>query len=69
MKKIAIVCDDYKLKMFKEELTTGGFTDHTVKPYSKGDKTSLISISTEADKVEMVVKICKKVELHYKRGN
>jgi hypothetical protein len=69
MKKVGIVCDNYKLAKFKKDLTDKGFTDFEVIPCSVVDNTTLITVNVNKNKVDEVHKICKLVELHYKRGN
>jgi hypothetical protein len=68
MKKVGIVCDNYKVDRFKQELTAKGFTDFDVTPYKKNE-TTLIRVNVADDQVNEVAKICKQVELHFKRSN
>ncbi len=34
MKKVGIVCDNYKIDRFKKELTSKGFTDFEIFPFT-----------------------------------
>jgi hypothetical protein len=67
MKKAGIVCDNYKVDKFKEELTAKGFTDFDVNGYAPG--TTIIRVNVEDDQLVEVHKICKQVELFFKRSN
>jgi hypothetical protein len=67
MKKAGIVCDNYKVDKFKEELTAKGYTDFDVKPYAPG--TTLIRVNVSDHEVKEIAKICKEIELYFKRSN
>ena len=67
MKKVGIVCDNYKLDRFKKELTKAGFTDFDTAAFT--ENTTTIQVRTPEDKISDVYKICQKVELHFKRSN
>lgn len=68
MDKIAgIVCDNYKLEKFKEELNNEGFTDFEVKSL-KGDA-SVIKVKTTPKRYHEIYKLCKQVELWFKTRN
>ena len=67
LKTGAIVADNYKLKKFQKELTKKGFTDFKIEPFR--DETSVIKVKIPSDKVKEIEKICKLVELHFKRSN
>ena len=62
-----IVADDYKVEKFKTELTLKGFDMIKVLPW-KNDCT-LIQVEIPADKLNDLEKLCKEVELHFKRSN
>jgi hypothetical protein len=61
-----IVADDYKVEKFKKELTSKGF-DFKVLPW-KGDCT-MIQVDTAPTRMPDLEKLCKEVELHFKRSN
>lgn len=63
--KIGIMCDNFKLNMFKKELTKEGFTFETV----PSGPITVIKVDGTPDKQKAIAKICKKVELHFQRGN
>ncbi len=67
MKKVGIVCDNYKLNKFKKDLTSKGFTDFDTKPFQ--NETTAIFVHVDDNKVHEIHKICQLVELHFKRGN
>lgn len=67
MKKVGIVVDNYKLKKFKSELTDKGYTDFTISKFTK-DTTSIM-VQVEDDKVDDIARLCKRLELHFKRSN
>lgn len=67
MKKIGIVCDNYKIEKFKEELNKGGFTELEITPFR--DTTSTIVVMVGEIKVKEIKRICERVELHFKRSN
>jgi uncharacterized protein YaaQ len=67
MKKVGIVADDYKVIKFKSELTKNGFTDFQTHPFTKGNTSIIVMVAD--DKVNDVYRICKRVELHFKRSN
>lgn len=70
MKKVGIVCDNYKVSKFREELSAKGFSEVNEKQFGHADsKTTLLSITTEEAKVPTVHTICRAVEDHFKRGN
>lgn len=64
MKRVGIVCDNYKLEKFKEKLNEKGFTNYTITSYQQ--KTSLISVVVRNKNVLQVYNICKQVEAHFK---
>lgn len=67
LKKAGIVADNYKLDKFKKELTAHGFTDYEIHPFTPD--TSSIVVNIPEDKLPEVEKICKNVELFFKRRN
>lgn len=67
MKRIGITADNYKVAMFKEELTKAGFPSFTVSSFTQN--TSLIKVSVEDSQVDEVRKVCKLIELHFKHSN
>ena len=66
MKKIGIVCDNYKLKKFKKALRKKGWVVRTM-PFTAQETT--IFIIVEEDQVEEVGKVCMELELGFKRSN
>jgi nitrogen regulatory protein PII len=67
MKKVGIVADNYKVEKFKQELTKAGYPDFDIHPFTKDNTT--IRVNVPDDKVNEIMKICKKIELHFKRSN
>lgn len=70
MKKAAIVCDNYKVDKFNEELRKAGFNNFEVS--TNGGKlkgTTTISVSTTADKYKKIAGLCQMVEMHFKQSN
>lgn len=66
-KTAGIVVDNYKVEKFKSELIKNGFLDFTVTPYI--DDCSTIKVQCEESQYKDIAKICKRVELHFKRSN
>ena len=65
--KIAgIACDNYKLNKYKRKLKRSGF-DFEVKPLT--ENTSLIQVKCEQSEYSKIGKICKELELSFKRSN
>jgi len=62
-----IVTDNFKLEKFKNELTAKEFT-YTVHPHGAGMSLIKVSIVTPQEKLTLA-KLCKEVELHFKRRN
>ena len=62
MKKIAIVVDDYKLPMFKEELKAKGYAYQT---HSFTQDTTSLKISVTESEVPIVHDLCKKIQKHF----
>jgi len=67
MKTAGIVADNYKLEKFKKELTSKGFTDFKIVPFT--NDTSTIKVQFEPSQLNEINKICQLVELHFKRSN
>ena len=67
MKKVGIVCDNYKLEKFKSYLNKEGFTDFEYKPFTNG--TTAIFVNVEDDKVKKIHALCSNVEANFKRRN
>lgn len=67
MKKVGIVADNYKVTRFIKELAKKDFTDVEVLIFM--DDVSNIKVNVPDDKINDVAKICKEVELHFKRAN
>lgn len=69
MKKVGIVCDNYKLKLFKEKLDAHGFT-YSVIPFKENgrdsDKLTSIIVDSKEEDISKVKGICEEVELYYK---
>jgi len=61
--KIGIVCDNYKLGKFKQELLLAGFQFKTF-PFTKD--TTTIRVDAEASKSIEVKEICEKLEKQFK---
>lgn len=64
MKKVGIMCNNYKLEKFKELLTKKGFTNYKVTPHNI--ELSIITVIVRKKNVNKVHKICKQVEAHFK---
>lgn len=67
MKKAGIVADNYKIDKFKKELIKAGFTDFKIFTFTLD--TSTIQVDVPDHQLKQVEKICKLVELHFKRSN
>lgn len=67
MKKTGIVCDDYKLTKFKEELEKAGFTNLEIKPFTKN--TTAIFVQIEESQQNKLTALCVTVESYFKRRN
>ena len=59
MKRACIICDNYKIRLFKANLAKIGFKDITVSPFIKGtSKLEFFFLEKELDKIaEEVSKI------------
>lgn len=67
-----ILADNYKLERFKKELTEKGFKDFEIVANTKGTLAGTSTIKVQAKDVlqlKEIEKICKRVEMHYKRSN
>jgi len=67
MKKVGIACDVYKVKRFREELTSNGFTDFEVSP-GVTSGTRMIYVNVEDDQVHDIHTICMKVQTVNENG-
>jgi len=67
MKKVGIVCDNYKVPKFREELNKAGFNDIAESSVTMHSK--LLKIQTPADRIPDVKRICQLLELHFKHSN
>ena len=70
-KKIAIVCDNYKLSTFLKTLKEQGFKNVSSKPTVNGplSGTTTICVKTDESNIQKVNAVCIKVETHFKRQN
>ena len=66
MKTVGIVADNYKLEMFKKELTEQKFKFDI---FHFVDTTPTIKIYTQKHRVNEIQAICRKVEIHFKQSN
>lgn len=64
--KVGIVCDNYKLTKYKNELTKKGFEFITA-PFTHN--TTTIQVNTTEDKVGEIKKLCEKLEFEFKNSN
>lgn len=64
VKKAGIVCDDWKLKKFEEELIEAGFVNYELFPFTNG--TTTIQVNTTTDNFGHIKKICEDVEAHFR---
>ena len=60
--KAGIVCDDYKLSKYKHKLKENGFT-FSVFSFTK--TTSTIKVTTDAERVGEINKICEDLEQYF----
>lgn len=67
MKTAGIVADNYKVERFKKELLNAGFAIEKIVPFT--NDTSTIKVHFEGSQQKEIEKICKRVELHFKRSN
>lgn len=65
-KRAGIVCDDYKLQTFKEELDKEGFTEYSVRPFIGKDKTSVITVEFNSKRAYDLKNLCTRVEREFK---
>lgn len=66
MKTVGIVADNYKLEMFKKELTEQKFK-FDIFPFV--DTTSTIKVYTLIHRINEIQSICNKLEIHFKQSN
>jgi hypothetical protein len=67
MKTAGIVADNYKLEKFKTELTSNGFTEFEVSPFTCN--TSTIKVKVRDYEIPAIKRICQRVELHFHHSN
>lgn len=67
LKKAGIVADNYKVKMFKEELAKAGFDKVNVSTYNPAAK--LISVKYKPEDFQKIHAVCSLIEAHFKRSN
>lgn len=67
MKKIGIVCDDWKVKAFQSALNRKGFED--VVQVQLENKTTLLTIQCLEKDVKLIQNMCKKLEIDLKLSN
>lgn len=65
--KPAIVCDNFKLKKFREELAKIGITDFKEVPFTSC--TTVIKFEIPVERLPEITKLCKEVDLGFKRQN
>lgn len=63
--KIGIMCDNYKVKKFQNELNKAGFTYEVI----PSGPITLIKVDGTPDKQQKINAICVKVEAHFNRSN
>lgn len=66
-KKIAIVCDNYKVDKFKAELKKAGYTN--VKTYPFTELTTTIKIKTDEKNIQNLHALCIKIQADFHRSN
>lgn len=66
MKRIGIVCDNYKVDEFEKALKQADFF-FSKKPFMK--KTTAIFIMCHESRIDEIAKICKKIEIDFKLSN
>lgn len=66
MKRIGIVVDNYKLPKFKEGLKELDLFSSD-KPFTKG--TTTIFVMCYEERIEDIAKMCKKLEIDFRRSN
>ena len=68
MNKIGIVCDNYKLEKFRAALDGYSFTE---KPFTKETTAIFIMVTPDEfdEKLKDLGKICKTLEINFKRSN
>lgn len=62
-----IAVDNHKLEKFKEVLESNGFDDFEIVPLEKDSK--IIKVTHDVNRFFELKKICKELELHFKRRN
>lgn len=64
-----ITCDNYKVSRFEKQLKKKGFTDYEIKNFTDDGLNKIIKVKVLPDQVKDIQKICKEVELYFKRYN
>lgn len=67
MKRAGIVCDNYKVDKFQEELDKEGFTDYILTPFTA--EATTIAVNVPDENLPDINRICGNVELYFKRSN
>lgn len=67
MKTTGIVADNYKLDKFKKELIAAGFPMFEISRFS--EDVSIINVRVEDHQIADITRLCKRVELFFKRSN
>jgi hypothetical protein len=65
MKKVGIVCDNYKLETYKDELKKLGFKDFMTFKFTK--ETTGIRVQVPESRVPEIQKLCVRLENQFKR--
>lgn len=66
MKKVGIVCDNYKLPKFREALNKRKFC-FSEKPFTKD--TTAIFLFVNSNQIDDIRKICVELEINFKQSN
>ena len=68
-KTAGIVCDAYKVNRFEKMLKKNNFTDYVIKNLTTDGLNKLIKVKILPGQEKDIEKICKEVELYFKRSN
>lgn len=68
-KKAGIVANNYKLDMFKKELSDAGFTNYEITDFDKAKTMSLIKVEIVVSDMYKVQRIVQKIDFHFKHRN
>lgn len=66
-KTAGIVCDNYKLDRFKDQLTKADFREFTIHPFV--GETSTIKVVVNEHRIKELEKLVKRIELSFHRSN